>query len=119
MKLTLTYDRALALLQGAVALRGPDFNYLDEYGDQGCRYAVDGKPACLLGVAMANDGVPIERLTVFGQRGWHSVATNVYDEVEPRAKALWSAAQNAQDDGASWGAALDDAVRYAANYAVA
>ena len=73
----LTTTNILAALEAVVAERGADYVYPDELrGDVGqCLYAVDGKPACIVGAALAHFGVPVNVLAVFET----SAATLTYE----------------------------------------
>lgn len=98
-------------LEAAVAERGADFVYPDEWRNHGrvtgtCRNYIEGVgPACIFGNAFTRLGVDVT-----GSREW-SAARYVLEDVcgvnDERLVTAAEVAQRAQDDGLSWGDVLD------------
>lgn len=105
MTIELTYELADALLQRAVDERGEDFIYPEEWKTERgqCQYAVNGEPACIVGLALSYAGVDVE-----------SLPNDPVDELvgddfivdDQRTWDLLAHAQLSQDDGWSWGKSL-------------
>lgn len=108
-----TAQQALELLEKAVATRGEDYVYpkrpsINNDPTPTCLYAYQGKPDCLIGVALSIAGWTIEELVALEDHGVRyapALAANVSDA----ARLVFQAAQNVQDGGSTWGAALDNA----------
>jgi hypothetical protein len=104
----ITARDALRLIERAVEERGRDFRYSDYEGDWAdpdvCSYRQpDGTPACIVGLALSYVGLLdklIEDDTIVGQQA------SFYDEIDPEAIGVLSAAQMSQDSGEPWGEAL-------------
>ena len=122
----MTLAEGMAGLRAAVEERGWDYAYPEEWrapgseGDGGCRYVVDGKPACLIAAALARLGVPVEVLRDQGDRGdrdddcedggegprsARQLLEAIGVDMPPLLLEAWQAAQNAQDAGRTWGQA--------------
>jgi hypothetical protein len=107
-------ERAIELLEQAVAERGEDFVYYNAYQENyanygACRYQIDGEPACLVGLALAKAGVSPEGLNLLEGSG----ITNSYTlnrpqnlKITPDALAVFQVAQDTQDNDGPWGEAL-------------
>lgn len=113
----ITKAKALELLEAAVAERGADYVYPRTFDGTGpsCVYVRGGKPACLVGLAMTKAGVPIEQLAGWDTRfesDAHSVLVDDGLAAVDVAEML-AAAQSVQDDGGTWGEALDAAKDFA------
>lgn len=99
-----------AAMRAAVAERGEDYVFPNEWKDGAsqCRYVQpDGDgPACLIGVALHRLGVPLDAL--LDQEGCSAshVVGAVASGVTYAAARAANKAQEAQDIGATWGAAL-------------
>jgi hypothetical protein len=115
MTLTLsTPQQAYDLLKRAVQERGPDFRYRDAFPgseNTGCKYVVDGAPACLVGLAFERariDLSPFAQAPFLNGKGIDAVLRDL--DVNVRATSAASAAlllaQQAQDAGSTWGEAL-------------
>ena len=105
---------ALELLERAVAEKGADYEYRSPTGSA-CVYTYDGKPSCILGHALSYKGVVVPEATSGLVYNWndqriehvaHTVALAQGVWLSPGAWLVWSAAQEVQDGGASWGSAV-------------
>jgi hypothetical protein len=113
---------ALDLLARVVDDRGDDFTYTPAtdpcHRHRGYVYAFDGKPQCIVGHALARASVDVahleemrdERLRDLYRDGGLPVPLSL------GALIVFDAAQQSQDRGRTWGAALDDATAAAARY---
>lgn len=117
--ITITKDNLIPALKRAVALKGADYRITNGV----CQYVnQDGpelQPDCLIGHALVDLGVPMEKFlgdAVIGEvETWinackistllPSGVLNVKVE-DPKVITAMSAAQRLQDDGGSWGEAL-------------
>lgn len=113
---TIDTARALHLLREVVAEQGPDYVYkrvpASEYG--GCVYfhPTTSEPSCIVGRALAKEGLKPSALTgyqneavrirVLADRALPGAGLLVTDD----AARVFSAAQEAQDDGKTWGESL-------------
>ena len=125
-------EQAVELLQKAVETRGRDYVYQKRIGPvsaskgegERCSYTYGGEPDCLIGVALSLAGWTPEMLSELdvGLRGGVPISTLGRELMEfgplvsPTARAVLQAAQDAQDAGETWGAALDAARRTALLY---
>lgn len=109
----ITLEMAVEALDYAVQLRGEDYVYPEEWRDEnnlgGCQYVVNGKPACIVGVALDYLGVALQ-----DQNGAaHSLpdiwGLDVVDYEHFRVGDLLWQAQVVQDSGETWGEAVADA----------
>lgn len=116
----ITKSKALELLEAAVAERGADYVYERDGTRQsgpGCTYVRGGQPSCLIGLAMAKAGVPIEQLAEWDTRD-NSAACFVLVDDELATKTavdVMATAQSLQDIGETWGEALQAAREHAAS----
>lgn len=113
--ITITKQMALDGLEKAVEKRGADFNYVNTYGY--CVYSeiATGEPRCLVGQVLSDLGVDMEFFQ-FQQRNEQVITTIVGDlldnevcGIDSKALDILRAAQRAQDEGETWGTALDTA----------
>jgi hypothetical protein len=109
---TVDAQTAYDLLAAAVELAGPDHVY-ESLDGAGCRYVHVDQPGCIVGVALAIHGVPLDVMDE-----WQSTIDFVDAEfVTGNAANVFAAAQRVQDRsviapldaGATWGKALDAA----------
>ena len=116
----LTPEVALDLLAKAVAKRGEDYVYekLDYASGLECRYAHRGAPSCLVGEVLFEAGITLAALVRFDRDEIGNpsalVDTDSLDIPFATAFAL-DRAQQAQDTGKTWGAALQAARDYVAD----
>jgi hypothetical protein len=112
----ITLDEAKELLARAVKEKGADFVYkpLTSMGRSQCAYfdPEDRCPSCMVGYVLSYKGVTYEALDATG-----SVVTEVQDLVEEghlrvdnETLALLTVAQVEQDQGQTWGRALEEAL---------
>lgn len=110
-KIVIDKARALELLDKVVKGR-EDFRYWDQFEeapDSVCRYVENGKPACLIGVALYEAGVPLHVLEDMDGYGGILNAFPAFEhlvDIAPEAADLFADAQNVQDDDRSWGEAV-------------
>lgn len=116
----ITTATATATLKAVVKEYGEDYVYPPAQSGDNCRYVIDDKPSCLVGIVLARLGVPITHLKAGDASEGHFGATaddliprlqwaGVVNFEEPRkvAHALRQA-QYSQDLGYSWGIALEN-----------
>lgn len=95
----------------------PEENYYDRstrmIGHGGaCRYQINGDPACIVGVALHNLGVPSPVLARFDNKSetmiWHlAYSESDIFEIDNQKELLFlDVAQNLQDSGDDWGEIL-------------
>lgn len=111
------FDETVGLLREII--RGnEEFVYRDtSKGDWSqCVYQKDGEPSCLVGHLLHRLGVTVEMLSDFDGWGYCAV-TAILDlraqglmEFDQRSELLLSLVQRKQDNGITWGAALEDSV---------
>jgi hypothetical protein len=112
---------ALDLLEQCVAERGCGYVYAPRQlrgGYSTCLYVHNGKPDCIIGLALAKSGVPVAALQEFGGdrlAGLYS-AHRLPVDLTIGALAVFRAAQGAQDQGLAWGAAFRKATLIAGRY---
>lgn len=124
--LTLTYEQALASLEQAIAERGEDFVYPQEWRTSVSEnfkgwcvnFNQDGSPSCIAGYvyslwSIENDEVWREDSvdTLAGRDGGEKDAATAPLQIDARTYVLLSSAQNAQDSGSTWKQALEIALR--------
>lgn len=116
-------DMAIALLERAVQEMGADHVYQRVHGEFDrigeatmCAYQHDGRPSCIVGHALSYAGVTIEQLREMDEAADEvtSVEALYGDDLLPvemtdDAVTVFEAAQQAQDNGAPWGEALEAA----------
>jgi hypothetical protein len=111
--------KALELLRAAVATRGRDYVY--QRSPKGaCRYANADGPSCLVGEALAQAGADVvglfygkslntKGITALSHNAAYYPSGAKFDaavSIDAEAAAVFSEAQEAQDSGETWGAAL-------------
>ena len=125
-------DTVISLLERAVSERGADFNYGEWVGielspdsaGEGCQYVhyvdSDGEveeepttrskavPGCIAGFALHLHGVKLSDLRELEGNQAHDAARNV-TYLSDDARQVLQSAQAAQDQGKSWGEALESA----------
>lgn len=123
-------QRALALLQEAVAERGDQFVYAQEskvvrgahenLEERGCWYELNGAPSCGVGIALHKAGVTLRLLDTLDQAPGDTSITAVDHilsengvELTLGALTVFSQFQTNQDLQATWGEALQDATKAA------
>lgn len=114
--------QALDLLEWCVTERGCDYVYVPRRQVRGgystCEYVHNGKPDCIVGLALAKSGVSVEALHKLGGdrlAGPYSAHCLPVD-LTFGALAVFRAAQGAQDQGLSWGMAFHRATLIAGRY---
>ena len=107
----LTYVRALELLREVVAEKGEGYIYSWPDGD-GCYYVHGDEPGCGVGHVLYRAGWPLSQLAAVDMRGNSCVHVipAFCDNAQPAAITLLRTFQEAQDAGATWGAALRTAL---------
>lgn len=123
-KKDMSVEEVRALIVRAIEEKGADYRYQmptqvdPETGDewQDCVYVADGQPSCLVGHVLVMAGVPMPSILPYegtsADATWGSLmdgtppTTYVRGESSVVAQALW-AAQQAQDNGKTWGEALE------------
>lgn len=129
MTTLITAEKALSLLEDAVALKGRDYVYpvIEEMWDAGCHYTRDGEPSCGVGYALHSAGVSIEHLAILDNHDDSAIdgedirytLRNEFDFVlTDEAIEVFSAFQRFQDMKRSWGESLDEAKRVASTLSV-
>jgi len=129
MTILITAEKALSLLQNAVAAKGADYVYPRSADSitKICVYTRGGEPSCGVGYALHEAGVSIEGLealdnadtemwqtTAIGEENVQYVLRNELDVlITDEAVSVFSAFQSAQDSGEEWGVALKYASREA------
>lgn len=79
-----------------------------------CRYQAGGKGCCIVGVALENLGVPVERLAEYDgptERSFYGVFMEFPEDFfvdEEAAFSLVRNAQSRQDDGLPWGECVSE-----------
>lgn len=121
----LTYDKAVELLDAAVAEKGTDYVYLAPDVDHGaCLYVhpddsdpkKPGSCGCIVGYVLHKAGVPLEAM--FGVHADSGSLLNdlqgkeIVAKVDGRTRALLRKAQVHQDQEAAWSTAVRWAKRY-------
>lgn len=114
--ITIDKDRALDLLEQAVAERGAD--YIDTDAKGSCTYLHydTNTPGCIVGTVFHAAGLPIERLEAMDKLGSlmcisPKMLKVSYDiDITEEAHALLRTAQSEQDSGTAWGLAVDRAI---------
>lgn len=123
--LRVTLSEGMRAMAEVVAERGAGYVYPDEWraegsaGDGGCLYVVDGRPACLIGAALARLGVPVSVLRSEGDGEElddcadgcegplpaRPLLETLCADLPPLLADAYQAAQDAQDKGRTWGEA--------------
>lgn len=114
---TITIDRnkAIELLNNAVAEKGEDYRYMQD-ATGGCQYVRDGAPSCIVGHALHEAGVDLDLLAAYDRREGGMLIGRViregihgYEFTEGAIRLL-RFAQGKQDDGVLWGTAVNSAI---------
>jgi len=110
----LTVPGVIEAMTAAVEARGRDYVY-QRLGEMlACRYVLDGRASCLVGDTLARCGVPLAELAKWEYthvgRLLYMLRRSGAITYETRVMDVLRAAQQRQDDGSTWGDALDAAV---------
>lgn len=116
----LTYDRAVELAEEVVAEFGEDYVYPQDHKDPGvepgdvpmCVYVHEGKPSCLAGQILHRHGVSLEALSLNEGVGAWGVSAALAQAQSPAREFLLQA-QRVQDQGGTWGKAVQQGKDYA------
>lgn len=113
----ITYEQAKMALYGAVDQRGADYVYDQRVNDRCVYLTPEGKPSCIVAVALVNLGVPVDHLPPADNfqpnpYGLLSNDDNVPLGAELDAISLLNMAQEAQDAGTPWGRAVEESVAH-------
>lgn len=116
----ITYQSVVDGLSAIVAERGEDFVY-PRYTDL-CTYVQGGKPDCGVGCFLASVGVPLERLVEadLNDHGSGISASALLEQLKEEgivsadleAARILNVFQERQDNGHTWGSALDGAINF-------
>lgn len=101
--------KIVAGIRAAVAERGADYVYPDEWRGTGggCfYYNEDGTPSCLVGLAIDKAGLTDHVWNKRAKVGAHDLLESMIPGIDTRLGVAVEAAQGLQDDGATWGEAL-------------
>lgn len=109
------YADVLALAEAAIAERGADFIYSENFHSSGstapCKYFVNGEPACIVGLALTNAGILTKAVgEAADEADVHAIG--LIDSYIGRyrftdkAATFLSNLQAYQDNGYSWGESL-------------
>lgn len=120
---TLTYDRALALLEEIVAEKGADYVYTEDPvtiekqgGHTACFYAAadSSTPGCIIGhlIHQLNPDTNLNHLDGYGAIGAINSAGYLVELYSKTGRLLVNV-QNRQDSGSSWGDSLARAKSFA------
>lgn len=109
----ITSSRVIEKLEEVVAEYGEDYVYQrpdgkDLTGGDGCMYVHGDKPGCIAAQVFVKLGTPLESLKRYEGKQAMAVAKAV-GGFTPRAAFTLRAAQDAQDSGKTWGAAVKQA----------
>lgn len=107
--MVITGERALELLRQVVAEVGETFVYRRPAGHDACVYVHSGAAACLVGHALLAAGARLEDLKQLRDCSIDAVSRVGRLWLEWDAAVVFNTAQLLQDEGASWGAALQAA----------
>lgn len=110
---TVDARRALELLVDVVDQYGDDTVYerITVMGRPVCLYVHDSRPSCLVGHALVKAGADVELLETLNP-GVAALSLNIHvPNVDFGAATVFQAAQHVQDDGGTWGEALEAAKR--------
>lgn len=112
----LTFDRAVELAKEVVIEFGAGYVYPSSHrivqngtSTPSCVYVHEGKPSCLVGQILHKHGVPVEELAQHEFQGAWTVSGILADADYP-AQFFLDTAQAKQDQGTSWGLAVNSAV---------
>jgi hypothetical protein len=110
----LTLDRVMPVLREVVAER-PDFVYEEPDGGTTCYYVWEDCPSCLVGHVLHRLGVPLEVMAERNTAQVHARGFAAAVGLTWLATRALKHAQDQQDAGEPWSAALDAAERVADN----
>lgn len=119
----ITEDDVRTHLSAIVQEAGPDYVYERvqlESGETVCQYVDNGAPSCLVGHFLHRMGVPIESLSLGDTRLGEAALDLLerlaeHQEIEGvtlKVSRALQVAQSTQDEGMSWGQALDEALEW-------
>lgn len=101
-------NTALELLKAAVE------EYGEDYRVDRCKYVVNEKPYCIVGVALAHNGATLDEIVgpdgEFSNNATISNRRDLFDSIDEDARVIFNVAQTSQDMENTWLVALDDAV---------
>jgi hypothetical protein len=116
-----TASQTVDLLRQAVLIKGPDYIYpssLKSPHNNLCQYEIDGEPACIVGYVMSffpnlswdywRDGDDERQFNA----GGYSQIEGLREQFTPAAVEVLGRAQTIQDDGRTWGTALERAIDF-------
>lgn len=107
-----TREEFTAALERAVALKGEDYVY-ERPEDGFCKYMYDGQPSCLIGHALLDLGVEYsaqwegKHARAIGHGVDHQDYVPTFNWPDDSTAHAAIRAQGRQDDGETWGVALD------------
>lgn len=114
--MTYTYDQTIELLQRAVAEKGDSYVYEKELGLFPCRYFNNqGTPSCIVGhvfdyvglLTVIDDSRNYSQVNgTIGGSGQRVMPEPIAEAFSDASFVALQAAQDAQDDGKTWGEAL-------------
>ena len=106
-----TAEEAISWLEKAVAERGEDFKSQMRQVEirVSCIYVWEGKPDCLIGVALHLAGWSIEELAKYNSRPVDLLPARFPGRLSEDAVTILRKAQSVQDQGWPWGQALENA----------
>lgn len=109
-KIEITPEKAIALLEECVAEKGAAFIYERPQGNA-CAFVDKGVPSCLVGHALHKAGITLAALRRFDKVGGNiECLVNDGSIALPEvATSIFQRAQELQDDGWTWGKALNEA----------
>lgn len=105
----ITGEWALELLRRVVAKMGENFVYRKPAGHTAGVYAHNGAPACMVGHALLAAGASLEDLDQLHDRSIDAVCGVGKLWLDWGAAVVFNTAQLLQDEGTTWGAALQAA----------
>ena len=119
--LTITFDQMLEAIKRAVAERGEDFVYPDDWRVKDhpafpntCVYFNDdGSRSCIIGMAMGyiDPKFPLTEFKAIGENFEAATKTGIL-EIEEDAANLATIVQDEQDSNVPWGLALENAMMH-------
>lgn len=112
--ITLTYDQAKAELEAIVAEKGADYIYERPVDSQSCVYFHAGEPSCIIGHLLARHDVRVPEDQRVNRTSVGELAEQygVLEPADEAARVLLREVQEYQDNGDTWGIALEAALDY-------
>lgn len=108
---------ALRLMTQAMDERGEDYKDPNADAGDGCYYVNETEsgalvPGCLVGLALTKHGISLESLYFDEYKNGLAIneRPDLDDFMDEDAKSLFRAAQEVQDEGGTWGSAVNTAV---------